>query len=141
MALVFGIIALVAFYFSATMTFKDMNIRNNGVLIKAPVVEVYTRRSMTWIDVEINGQKLAAGSVTTMNNPGLGDSIEVFYIQGEYDVVQKSMNPRRYYLFFALEFLLLLLLGVSLIIFGLIDNKTSKNKPFIKTTKYEKRKK
>jgi len=139
-AIVVGIVTLAALFYFSTMSYKDMNIREHGLIIKAPVVEIYTRRWMTWIDVEIKGQKLDAGSVTTMDNPSLGDSIEVCYILGENCVVQKSMNPKRYYLFFALESLLLII-GIYLIIAGFIGNKTQEKKPFVKITKKERRQK
>ena len=139
-AIVLGLITLLAFFFVSSMSYEDMNIRKNGQVIKAPVVEIYSRRWMTWIHVEINGQELAAGTVTTDKNPSIGDSIEVCYISGKSNVVQKNMNPNRYYLFFALESLLLFL-GLYLIIAGLIGDKVAENKPFVKTTKKERRKK
>ena len=38
-AIIVGVLALVAFFFSATMSFKDMNIRNKGQILKAPITE------------------------------------------------------------------------------------------------------
>ena len=113
-----------------------MKIRENGHVIKAPVVEIKSRSWMTWVQVEINGQKLDAGEIITDENPSLGDSIEVCYISGFSNVVQKNRDSNRYYLFFALESLLLIM-GVYLVIAGFIGEKIQEIKPFEKTTKKE----
>ena len=136
-AIIIGILALIAFFFSATMSFKDMNIRNNGRILKAPITEIYTRRWMSWITVEINGQQLGAGSVTTEIQPKIGDFVEVSYLPGEYCVVQTMLNPKRYYLFFFLESILLIT-GGYLIIAGILGKgreKSLEKKVFIKTPK------
>jgi len=144
-AIIVGVLALVAFFFSATMSFKDMNIRNKGQILKAPITEIYTRRWMSWIKVEINGQQLDAGSVTTEKQPKIGDFVEVSYLAGEYNVVQTSLNPKRYYLFFFLESLLFIF-GGYLTIAGFLgkgkeNEKTRDQKSFIKISKKERRKK
>ena len=144
-AIIVGALALVAFFFSATMSFKDMNIRNNGQILKAPITEIYSRRWMSWIKVEINGQQLDAGSVTTEKQPKIGDFVEVSYLSDEYNVVQTSMNPKRYYLFFFLESLLFIVGGYLTIAGFLGKGKENENerdqKSFIKISKRERRKK
>ena len=65
----------------------------------------------------INRENLNAGKFDYTGYK-IGDSIEVCYIPGEYCVVQKRMNPKRYYLFFSLE-AFVLLIGIYLIVGGL----------------------
>ncbi|BEH00518.1 hypothetical protein BSYN_27820 [Bacteroides sedimenti] len=101
----------MSFYF----TYSDRNIRVNGTLIKAPIVEFYGRisRPNGGCYVLINGMKINAGKIDNLNY-SLGDSILVRYIPGEYCVVQERVNPYRYYLYFTLE-AILLIIGAVLI--------------------------
>jgi hypothetical protein len=99
------------------MIYKDMNIRNHGEEIKVPISEIRSRRWMYWISVDINGERSNAGSITSSNLPNIGDSVQVCYIPGEYCVVQTSVNPNRYYLYFILT-LFLLVGGLCLVIGG-----------------------
>jgi hypothetical protein len=141
-AIVVGIVALFGFFISFYFTYKDMNIRNHGEVVRAPVSEIYTRRYMTWIKVMINDQELSAGSITTNINPEIGDSIEVSYIPYEYCVVQTSVNPSRYYIYFALGFFLLII-GLYLVVTGFAGKGLKKippKEPFVKMPKRERNK-
>jgi len=102
----------IAFYYISI----DRKIRTQGTLCKARIVELYGRisRPNGGCSVQIDGNILNAGSKYD-DSFSLGDSILVRYIPGEYCVVQERVNPKRYYLYYAMSSLLLFLGFASLI--------------------------
>jgi len=135
---ILGITLLLSFFLVFYYSWTDRNIRLNGNVIKAPIVEFYGRLSRPngSVSVRIDGVILNAGKFDRRGY-SLGDSIEVCYIPNEYCVVQKRVNPNRYYLYFALESIILLV-GGYLIISGLRGQgfeKVEEKAPFVKSLK------
>lgn len=106
--LITSILAVSGFMMSFYFSWKDRYIRINGELRLEKIVEISGRISRPHgsAHVIINGVKLNAGSIGQDNS--IGDLILVRYIPGEYCVVQEDVNPNRYYLYFLLESLLLI---------------------------------
>lgn len=73
-----GVLCIGLFFMSFYFTYSDRNIRVNGTLIKAPIVEFYGRisRPNGGCCVLINGMKINAGKIDNLNY-SLGDSILV----------------------------------------------------------------
>jgi hypothetical protein len=114
-----GLFALLGFSVAFYFTCRDKFIREKGIVIKAPIVELSTPYSnASSVYVFIKGKKIFAGQYKGREY-SIGDSIEVFYIPGEYCVVQKGVSPNRFILYFALEFFLILIPGLYLVVQGL----------------------
>lgn len=118
-AIFVGIIALLGFLISIHFTAIDRNIRVNGRIVQAPIVGFYGNifKNGT-VSVRINGEVLNAGSFD-QRGYAVGDSIRVCYIPGEYSVIQERVSPDRYYFYFGLESVLLLM-GIYLIVGGIM---------------------
>lgn len=110
-----GIFSIIMFVISFYFSWTDRNIRLNGELRKERIVEISGRISRPHGSalIIINNEMLNAGSISVENR--VGDSIFVRYVSGGYCVVQESVNPNRYYLYFTLESLLLIV-GIAFII-------------------------
>lgn len=104
-----GLLFISAFIVSSYFTLTDRNIRLNGELIKAEVVAIEGRisRPIGSATVKIGKKTFDAGSINS--NVSIGDSILVRYIPNAYCVVQDSVDPKRYYLFLFLEFILIII--------------------------------
>lgn len=113
--LIAGILTILVFMISFYFSWKDWNIRINGEMRSEKIVDISGRISRpqgsAW--VIIDGVKLNAGSIAQNNS--IGDLILVRYIPGEYCVIQERVNPNRYYLYFFLEFLLLIM-GIAIFV-------------------------
>lgn len=99
----------ISFYFSWT----DRYIRLNGELRKTEIINIRHFKGGSGATVSIEGNNLNAGRIS--RNYLVGDSILIRYIPNEYCVVQESVQPNRYYLYFALESILLII-GIALIV-------------------------
>lgn len=112
--LLVGIFAVSMFAMSFYYSWTDRNIRLNGELRKVRIVDIsYGKRSTRSAIIEIDNARINSGKITT--DYSIGDSILVRYIPNEYCVVQERVSPNKYYLYFALEFILLIA-GIALII-------------------------
>ncbi len=99
----------VAFYVSWT----DRTTRLKGDLQKVQIVKINTSKFALFAIVSIDEKMLSAGSIG--NNVSEGDSIWVRYMPEKHNVVQERVNPNRYYLFFAIE-VIFLIVGIALFI-------------------------
>lgn len=110
-----GVLAILGFVISFYFSYKDRHIRINGSLRNEKIVKISGRISRPHgsASVIIDGVKLNSGSVSKKYS--IGDSIQVRYIPGEYCVIQEGVNPNRYYLYFAMESILLIV-GIALFI-------------------------
>ena len=112
---IIGGLALLAFIFAIYITYTFQNIRINGRLFYAPIVEISCRisRPNSGCSVLINNKIIYAGSYD--GHTPIGDSIAVRYIPEEIRVIQESFHPNRFYLFYALASPLLIL-GIMLVV-------------------------
>jgi hypothetical protein len=119
-----GSIAIIAFILLIRFTWTLRDIRINGELRYCPIVEISYGRN-DYATILIDGQRLDAGLLRThkdvwgnrIDGLQIDDIISVRYIKGKSRVVQESVEPWRYYLFFGLESILGIM-GIALTIGG-----------------------
>jgi hypothetical protein len=114
-AILSGFSLLILFYIAVHFSWKDKHIRETGTVMRAPISGFDSESTVT---VTINGKKYNAGSFDE-DGYSIGDFIEVCYIPGEYCVVQKKVNPKRYVWFLGLESIFLPI-SVCLILRGIL---------------------
>ena len=118
-AIIIGIVPIIAFVLTAGYTYISREIRINGELIYTPIVRI------SWgipssCNVVIEGQELKAGR--RFGDLRVGDTIAVRYVKGKSRVVQERVELWRFYLWFGLESVLLIL-GISLIVGGFMGKR------------------
>lgn len=136
---VVGIIVLLGFSFSITISFEEGYLRNHGKVIKTKITKIDTRNFMAWAYVNINHKEINAGRIQYENGPKVGDIIEIYYIPSESNAVQTDFNRVSYSIIIILESLLFIS-GIYLTIGGFIGKKIPEVKPFSKTSKSQRKK-
>lgn len=111
--LVTGIFAILMFAISFYYSWTGRSIRLNGELREVEITEVWRYKGGWGATIILDGNNFNAGSIS--HDKSVGDSILVRYIPDEYCVVQESVHPDRYYLYFTLESILLII-GIALIV-------------------------
>ncbi|MDR1678956.1 MAG: hypothetical protein LBR81_04180 [Prevotellaceae bacterium] len=141
-AIILGFIALIAYVFALSYNFETKDIRENGELIRTPIVSIVSGGGKTIryrANVFIENKELDAGSIDSKWQ--VGDTIAVRYIEGKSRVVQERVEVWRIYLWIGL-WSISLLLGLASIIGGFfpqLDNVEKLRSP--KKKKKRKRKK
>lgn len=98
------LMSFIGYYFVTI----DMKIIKEGTLINAPIESFSTNIKRRYsADVKVNGEIIYAGSIDE-NKYEIGDSISVYYLPGEYCVVQSKLigMHKWYYVGITLFFLL-----------------------------------
>ena len=107
-----GILAILMFVLSFYLSWTDRNIRLKGELRKVKIGNINYGKGRS-ADVIVDNIQLSAGRISRKYS--VGDSILVRYIPNEYCVVQERVDPNRYYLYFAIESILLIV-GITFIV-------------------------
>lgn len=114
LAIILGIVLIISFVITVRYTYILREIRVNGELIYTPIVSIsYAAQGGNSAKVLIEGKELSAGSIS--NKLKVDDIIAVRYIKGKSDVVQERVELWRFYLWFGLESVLLILGGFLIV--------------------------
>jgi len=115
---VLGLCSIIAFIYAVTFTYNLREIRINGELKKCRIVRIsYAIKGGNHAYIMIEGKELPAGVL--ISKVKVGDSLLVRYIKDKPWVVQDRVKLWRYYLFFSLESILLIV-GVILTVGGFL---------------------
>jgi hypothetical protein len=137
-AIIIGIISIVVFIIASRITYSLQEIRIKGELVYIPIVSIsYASKGGNSAKVLIDGEELSAGNIS--NKLRVGDTIAVRYIKGKPRVVQERIELWRFYLWFGLESIFLIL-GIPLIIRGLCGKTIFKPNKFTDNKKRNKKK-
>jgi len=110
-----GIACIITFIVLVKYTYTLRDIRINGEIRYCPIVKIREGTAGKWCNVNIDNKELDAGLCS--NKLKKGDTIAIRYIKGKSEVVQEQVELWRYYIFFGLESILLIV-GIILIIGG-----------------------
>lgn len=116
--LLFSFLCVFAFCFTFYLSWTARERRLSGKLLKTQIIKIDTGKYSYFAIVDIEGERYSAGSID--HNKSVGDSILVRYIPCAYCIVQERVNPSIYYLYFAIESILLIA-GIALFVESLED--------------------